>query len=112
MSHSTSTGLTTTTEFEPDSVVPVSTSNRAMSWLVRHAGLDLPQTAWRRYGIALVAMVVALSMRWWLDPIMAGRGAYGFFLVATAFVAWRCGTAPALLTVVGGAVLGTFFGSS
>lgn len=40
---------------------------------------------------------------------MQGRGSYGFFLIATAFVAWRCGTTPALLTTIGGAFLGTWF---
>ncbi|MBL8829980.1 MAG: response regulator [Planctomycetaceae bacterium] len=101
-SHGTSTPSTSNPS---QATVP----SRIMSWLVRNAGLDLPQTNWRRYGIACSAIAVALLCRWGLDPIMAGRGAYGFFLVATAFVAWRCGTAPALFTVAGGAVFGTFF---
>ncbi len=104
---STSRPLATAAENTDDGRTTLPT--RIMSWLVRNAGLDLPQTNWRRYGIALCAISVALLFRWGLDPIMAGRGAYGFFLVATAFVAWRCGTAPALFTVAGGAIFGTLF---
>lgn len=88
------------------SLVPA--SGKPRSWLVARAGLDLPTTPWRRYGIAVVSLVTALVMRWALDPFMQERGSYGFFLIATAFVAWRCGTAPALLTTIGGAILGTW----
>ncbi|MBN8628709.1 MAG: response regulator [Planctomycetes bacterium] len=82
-------------------------SGRPQSWLVRKAGLDLPTTPWRRYGIAAIAIVCALLLRYLFDPIMQGRGSYGFFLIATAFVAWRCGTVPALFTTIGGVVFGT-----
>ena len=88
------------------SVVPA--SGKPRSWLVARAGLDLPTTPWRRYGIAIVALATALLLRWAADPVMQGRGSYGFFLIATAFVAWRCGTAPALLTTIGGVLLGTW----
>lgn len=86
-----------------------SPESKPMAWLVRKAGLDLPTTPWRRYGIAITAVIVALLARYLLDPYMGGRGSYGFFLIATAFVAWRCGTVPALLTVALGALLGTYF---
>ncbi len=89
------------------SIVP--SSGKPRNWLVARAGLDLPATPWRRYGIAVVALVTALVMRWAADPVMQGRGSYGFTLIATAFVAWRCGTAPALLTTIGGVLFSTWF---
>lgn len=78
-------------------------------WLVEHAGLELPNSPLRRYGIATAAIVVALLLRLWLDPLLLDRVAYGFFLIATAFVAWRCGTGPAIYTALTGVLLGNIF---
>jgi signal transduction histidine kinase/CheY-like chemotaxis protein len=82
---------------------------RLLSWLVAHAGLSLHRTNWQRYGTAFISVAIAMGLRTALDPFLQDRVAYGFFLVATAFTAWRCGLGPALATVAGGAILGNYF---
>jgi signal transduction histidine kinase/ActR/RegA family two-component response regulator len=55
--------------------------------------------------MGLLVVVVATLFRLLLDPAMPDRATYGPCLIATAFVAWRYGLGPALVTLGGGAVL-------
>jgi len=84
-------------------------SGRIMSWLIAQVGLDVERTWYQRYGTALAALAVATVVRLIFDPWMQERSAYGFYVIATAFVAWRSGFAPALVTVCVGAVLARYF---
>jgi signal transduction histidine kinase/CheY-like chemotaxis protein len=80
-----------------------------MSWLVGKIDLDTRRTQLQRYGIVLAAVAVATVIRILLEPFVAGRVTYASYLIATAFVAWRCGLGPALTTVCIGSLLGNFF---
>jgi signal transduction histidine kinase/CheY-like chemotaxis protein len=83
--------------------------SRFMAWLVGKIDLDMRRTLLQRYGIALAAVAVATVCRFLSDEWVAGRVTYAFYLIATAFVAWRCGLGPALVTVGVGSVLGNYF---
>jgi len=79
-----------------------------MAWLVRKIDLDTRRSNWQRYGTAVAAVAVATVLRFLLDAHLSGRVTYAFYLIATAFVAWRCGLGPALVTVGIGAMLGNY----
>ena len=63
----------------------------------------------RRYGFAVLAVSLALLVRWLLDPVLKGAAPYSFFLVAAVVTAWNCGVWETLLTVVLGFLAGTWF---
>jgi signal transduction histidine kinase/ActR/RegA family two-component response regulator len=79
-----------------------------MAWLVRKIDLDTRRTQLQRYGTALAAVAVATVVRFLVDDLMGGRATYAFYLIATAFVAWRCGLGPALVAAGIGSLLGNF----
>jgi len=79
---------------------------RLMAWLVGKIDLDTRRSNWRRYGTAVAAVAAATALRFLLEEHLTGRVTYAFYLIATAFVAWRCGLGPALVTVGTGAILG------
>ena len=79
---------------------------RLTAWLFGRALLDEPMPWWQRYGTALMAVAAAFGLRCLFEPILDGRGTFGFFLIATAFVDWRCGLGPALLSLGFGAAMG------
>lgn len=80
---------------------------RITAWLFGRARLDEPMPWWQRYGMALIIVAAAFGLRTILEPILDGRGTFGFFLIATALVDWRCGLGPALLALGLGAALGS-----
>src|SRR5258708_7891191 len=89
--------------------VPGPWLSRVIARLAEFTGIH-EQASWRRrYGVAAVAVLIALVLRIWFDPAMGNRAAYGFFMVATAFVAWRYGLGPAIATLFTGVFLGWFF---
>ncbi len=96
-------------DIDTDQAMTQQARPKLLSWLVAHAGLSLQSTKLQRYGTAFIAVAIAMGLRTLLDPFLQDRVAYGFFLVATAFTAWRCGLGPALATVAGGAFLGNYF---
>jgi signal transduction histidine kinase len=77
-------------------------------WIVRWAGQPLPEN-WKRYSIAVAAVLTATFVRSLLDPWMGDAAPHACFLVATTFVAWRCGLGPALISIVLGALAATYF---
>src|SRR6187401_3601692 len=84
--------------------------NRFLLWLAAHAGEMGAESPWYvRYGAALVALVVATTLRQLLDPVLGDRAPYGMYLIAVSIVAWHAGFGPALLTVFGGTFLGRLF---
>ena len=93
-------------QFQSSPAVPRS---KLISWLADHSDAGRQQSALYRYGTAAIAVALAFSVRFALEPHLEGRVQYGFFLVATVFVAWRCGLQPALSTVVAGAFLGNYY---
>jgi signal transduction histidine kinase len=73
---------------------------------VRAAG---PSSGWVRYGWALLAVVLAIVLRWFGDPRLGTQLPYGSVLVATIVIAWFVGLRPALLVVVLGGIAANFF---
>lgn len=76
------------------------------SWLFGRARLDEPMPWWQRYGTAMMIVAAAFGLRCLFEPLLEGRGIFGFFLIATAFVDWRVGLGPALVSLAVGSVLG------
>jgi signal transduction histidine kinase len=61
-----------------------------------------------RYGWALLAVALAILLRWFADPRLGTQLPYGSVLVATIVVAWFVGLRPALLVVLLGGVAANF----
>ena len=57
----------------------------------------------RRYGAALVAVVLATLLRMWLDPFLENRAPFSTYFVAIMFAAWYGGIGPSLMVMVVGA---------
>ncbi|MCE9604170.1 MAG: hybrid sensor histidine kinase/response regulator [Planctomycetia bacterium] len=83
--------------------------SKLITWLANHSDSANQRSALRRYGTAAAAIATAFTIRSLLEPYLAGRVSYGFFLVATVFVAWRCGLVPALASAAIGALLGNYY---
>jgi signal transduction histidine kinase len=62
-----------------------------------------------RYGWALLAVALAILLRWFADPRLGTQLPYGSVLVATIVVAWFVGLRPALLVVFLGGLAANFF---
>lgn len=88
----------------------LATHQRAILWLASRTGaIEVDGSHWwRRYATALVAVIIATIARQLLDPWLGSRAAYGMYLLAVLFVAWRAGFGPALLTLGCGVLLGRF----
>src|SRR6478752_4262585 len=83
---------------------------RVLYWLAAQAGdIEKNRPWYRRYGAALAAILIATTMRHLLDPLLGDRAPYGMYLIAVAFVAWNAGFGPALVTVLGGTLMGRYF---
>jgi signal transduction histidine kinase len=54
----------------------------------------------RRYGLAIVAAVVALLLRGFLKPLLGENNPYHTAWAAVVFSAWYCGLGPSILTTV------------
>jgi signal transduction histidine kinase len=55
-----------------------------------------------RYGVGLCAVIVALAVRWALNPLLGDYLPYVTLYPAVAFAAWCCGVGPsALVTLLG-----------
>jgi signal transduction histidine kinase len=63
----------------------------------------------KRYGWALLAIALAILLRWFADPRLGTQLPYGSVLVATIAVAWFVGLRPALLVVFLGGIAANFF---
>jgi PAS domain S-box-containing protein len=59
-------------------------------------------TPLKRYGIAILAIGAALAFRAALTPWLGPNFPLATIFTAIAFVVWRCGSGPALLTAIGG----------
>lgn len=53
-----------------------------------------------RYGVALLAMMVALALRSIFQPVLGGELHWVSISAATVFAAWYCGAGPAALSTV------------
>jgi PAS domain S-box-containing protein len=74
----------------------------------RHAA-DRRPTGWVRYAWALLAVVLAIVLRWFGDPRLGTQLPYGSMLVAAIIVAWFVGLRPALFVVGAGGIAANFF---
>lgn len=61
------------------------------------------------YGVALVAVVAAFSLRFALEPLLGGYAPFVTFFAASMLVAWLAGIGPALVTLALGTLLATYF---
>jgi signal transduction histidine kinase/ActR/RegA family two-component response regulator len=62
-----------------------------------------------RYSVGIVIVLVAISIRSLLDPLLGDRSAFTTVLVALAFTAWYCGRGPALASMAVGLLAGVYF---
>jgi signal transduction histidine kinase len=63
----------------------------------------------RRYGIAVVSILIAVSLRVALQPVLGTRLPFVAFVVAAMFTAWYGGRGPGIFAVVLGAFMATAF---
>lgn len=54
----------------------------------------------RRYGLAVLAALVALLLREMLTPLIGARNPYHTVWLAVVFSAWYCGVVPAVVTAI------------
>jgi PAS domain S-box-containing protein len=62
-----------------------------------------------RYGVAVLASLLALLLRLLLEPILRGEAPLLVFVMAVVLSAWYGGLGPSLLATALSAVLGTYF---
>src|SRR5215467_5570069 len=65
----------------------------------------------RRYSIAVACSLLAVILRWLLDPVLGHVAFYVTIHIVVAYCAIACGYAPAIVTALIGFV-GSFTGSS
>jgi len=61
-----------------------------------------------RYGLAILAAIVALLIRRWLDPLLGSHALYVAAWPAVVFSAWYCGVGPSIASILI-ALLGTWY---
>jgi signal transduction histidine kinase len=54
----------------------------------------------RRYGLAILATILALWLRWVLSPLLGETNPYHTLWPAVVFSAWYCGLGPSILTTL------------
>jgi signal transduction histidine kinase len=59
---------------------------------------DLKHKDARRYGLAILAAILALWLRWVLSPLLGETNPYHTLWPAVVFSAWYCGLGPSILT--------------
>jgi signal transduction histidine kinase len=64
--------------------------------------LPLEGDAFKRYAVALLAMIMALALRAIFQPILGGSMHYVSVSAATVFAAWYCGVGPAVVATIAG----------
>src|SRR5262245_62614732 len=76
----------------------------------RVSGRARGRPTWQRYAWALIAVVMAILLRWFADPRLGTEQLpYGSVLVATMLIAWFVGMRPALVVVFVGGIAANFF---
>ena len=58
----------------------------------------------RRYGLAVLAAIIAVLLRRMLTPLLGDSNPYHTLWAATVFCAWYCGLGPSILTALAGVV--------
>jgi len=58
----------------------------------------------RRYGLAVLATIIAVLLRRMLTPLLGESNPYHTLWAATVFCAWYCGLGPSILTALAGVV--------
>ncbi len=64
---------------------------------------------WAGYALAVVALLCATLIRWWLDPLLDRYAPLTLYYAAVVFSAWYGGWGPGMLALVGGVLLGDYF---
>jgi PAS domain S-box-containing protein len=67
------------------------------------------RSLFNRYGVALVAVILATLLRMWLDPFLENRAPFSTYFVAIMFAAWYGGIGPSLVVMVVGALAADYF---
>jgi len=62
-----------------------------------------------RYGVALMAVLVAFVMRWSVDKEFGNKHVFVTFIVATIAATWYGGLGPSLVVAVLGELLGCYY---
>ena len=65
--------------------------------------------AFLRYGVAIVALILATLLRFWIDPIVADSVPFPTYFLAIMFAAWYGGFGPSLLTLMVGGVVADYY---
>jgi K+-sensing histidine kinase KdpD len=63
----------------------------------------------QRYAVAIGAVAIAFTLRYWLYGTLDHRLPFTFFLPATIIAAWFGGLGPGLLAAAAGLLLGDYF---
>jgi signal transduction histidine kinase len=66
------------------------------------------ERGFNRYGVAILAGILAILLRWFLDPVLGHVAFYVTVYIAVAYCAILCGYAPAIVTAVVG-FIGIFY---
>lgn len=76
-----------------------------------HPHIDWPyrRSAAKRYGVAVLAVIVACALRYVLYGDLSMRLAFTFFVPAAIVAAWYGGLGPGMLATVSGLLVGIFF---
>ena len=62
-----------------------------------------------RYGGAFLVVILATWCRIGLEPVLGEGTPFLTYFPAIVFIAWACGSAPALLSVLAAAALAAYF---
>ena len=60
------------------------------------------------YSSAVIAILLATLVRLWLDPALGNQAPFATYYIATMVTAWYGGLGPSLVTLVCGALLGSY----
>ena len=71
------------------------------------AGLELP--AWRRYLGALLCILVAFAVRYWLSPVLGEELPFMLFIAASLVAAWYGGAVAGIVALLLGLFLADYF---
>jgi PAS domain S-box-containing protein len=74
----------------------------------RRVAWHAPESAAVRYSVAIAAALVAVGLRWLLDPWFGTNVPFITLFMAVAFVVWWAGTGPAVVTALFGAALSSW----
>ena len=85
--------------FAVETQPPGCKDNLAFMGMIAGFSARVSRNAAARYAVAIVTGVLALSLRWALQPVLGDYAPYITFFPGVALTAWCCGVGPSLLLV-------------